>query len=143
MNSSRASILTVEATSSCRPEQDRSRYRDVTDHRLATTLHAEDLAEDAGLGPFERSSCRIHRRCLHQCVHSPVHVVMVSGYRWCRSCETQATVAVDELTGDVRVTCQQCGLTPHGRASRQIVRTCTASLAAAQDGGLWALSGRL
>jgi hypothetical protein len=133
MNASRVTIQTVDASPGHGTERYGTRYSDMTDRRLATKLLAEDAAEDAGLDPFERISCRIHRRWLHQCVHSPVHVVMVSGYRWCRSCEAQATVAVDELTGDIRVTCPQCGQTPSGRASQQIVRTCTASLAAAQD----------
>jgi len=74
-----------------------------------------------------------HRRWLHQCIHSSIHVVPVSGYRWCRSCETPVAVAVDELDGDIRVICARCGRTPPGRPSRQIVRTCAASLAAAQD----------
>ena len=126
-------VRTVEASRGYPTVQDESRYAGVRDRRLAATLHSEDLAEDTGLDPFERISCRIHRRWLHQCVHSSVHVVQVSGYRWCRSCEAPAAVAADELTGDIRVTCMQCGKTPPGRASRQIVRTCTASLAAAQD----------
>jgi hypothetical protein len=114
-------------------DDDAARYDGVRDRRLAATLVAEDLAEDAGLDPFERISCRIHQRWLHHCVHSAVHVVQVSGYRWCRSCQSHAVVAADELTGDIRVTCSRCGRTPPGRASRQIIRTCTASIAAAQD----------
>jgi hypothetical protein len=133
MNESGVITRTIEAGPREATEQHTSRYADLRDRRLAATLGAEDIAEDGGLDPFERISCRIHRRWLHQCIHSQVHVVQVSGHRWCRSCDTQAAVAVDELTGDVRVRCTRCGRTPAGRASRQIVRTCTASLAAAQD----------
>lgn len=143
MDTTRVSVQTIDAPPDHRPDRHRTRYSDVAGHRLAATLHDEDIAEEAGLDPFERTSCRIHRRWLHQCVHSPVHVVMISGYRWCRTCQTQATVSVDELTGDIRVTCPQCRQTPPGPASRQIVRTCTASLAAAQDSRHWAVSGRL
>lgn len=119
----------VTGEGSARPDA----YDRVRDRRLAATLAAEDLAEDAGLDPFERLSCRIHLRWLHHCIHSTVHVVQVSGYRWCRSCQSHAVVAADELAGDIRVTCSRCGRTPPGRASRQIIRTCTASIAAAQD----------
>ena len=133
MNESSIATRTVQVSPRNVAEQDTSTYADLRDCRLAATLGAEDASEDAGLDAFERISCRIHRRWLHQCIHSSVHVVLVSGHRWCRSCDAQAAVAVDELTGDVRVTCSRCGRTPPGRASRQIVRTCTASLAAAQD----------
>jgi hypothetical protein len=114
-------------------DHDQARYDRMRDRRLAATLGAEDVAEDAGLDPFERLSCRIRLRWLHHCIHSAVHVVQVSGYRWCRSCQSHAVVAADELTGDIRVICSCCGQTPPGRASRQIIRTCTASIAAAQD----------
>ncbi|WP_245645951.1 hypothetical protein [Pseudonocardia acaciae] len=107
--------------------------RHLADGRLAATLAAEDEAEDAGLDPLERITCRTHRRWLHHCISSPVHVIVVTGHRWCRSCQAEASVAVDELTGDVRVTCTRCGRVPVGRATRQIIRTCTASLAAALD----------
>ena len=133
MNESSVATRTVQAWPRNAAEQTMSPYAELRDRRLAAILEGEDVAEDAGLDPFERISCRIHRRWLHQCIHSPVHVVQVSGHRWCRPCDAQAAVAVDELTGDVRVSCTRCGRTPPGRASRQIVRTCTASLAAAQD----------
>jgi hypothetical protein len=109
------------------------RYADLADRRLAAALAAEDRAEDAGLDPLERATCRVHRRWLHRCIASPVHVMMVTGHRWCRTCEASATVAIDELAGAVRVTCSRCGRTPEGRATRQIVRCCMASMAAAQD----------
>ena len=73
------------------------RYADLADRRLAVALAAEDRAEDAGLDPLERATCRVHRRWLHRCIASPVHVMMVTGHRWCRTCEVSATVAIDEL----------------------------------------------
>ena len=42
-------------------------YADLRDRRLAARLAAEDVAEEAGLDPFERISCRLHQRWLHQC----------------------------------------------------------------------------
>jgi hypothetical protein len=109
------------------------RYADLSDRRLAITLSVEDDAVESGLDPFERTTCRIHRRWLHHCISSPVHVVQITGHRWCTDCEAPASVAVDELMGDVRLICTRRGNTPAGRASRQIVRVCMASLAAAQD----------
>ena len=109
-------------------------YAALRDRRLAARLAAEDVAEQAGLDPFERISCRLHQRWLHQCVSSPVHVVAFTGHRWCRTCAAPAYVAVDEWLGDVRVGCTRCGTTPSGRATRQLIRACMASLAAAQDG---------
>ncbi|NKQ52050.1 hypothetical protein HFP15_04060 [Amycolatopsis sp. K13G38] len=100
--------------------------------RLATRLSEEDRAEARGLDPFERVTCRVHRRWLHQCVSSPVHVVAVTGYRWCRDCECPVDVAVDELNRTVRLHCPGCGRAPDSPATRQIVRTCRASLAAAR-----------
>jgi hypothetical protein len=109
-------------------------YADVRDRSLAAKLLAEDQAEEAGLDPLERITCRTHRRWLHRCISSPVHVIIVTGHRWCRTCSAPASVAVDELTGDVRVSCTRCGLPPAGRATRQIIRACMASVAAALDG---------
>lgn len=113
------------------------RYAALRDRRLAARLaaedDAEDDAEDAGLDPFERISCRLHLRWLHECVSSPAHVVAFTGHRWCRTCAAPASVAVDQWLGDVRVACTRCGAAPRGRATRQLIRTCTASLAAAQD----------
>ena len=68
-------------------------YADLRDRRLAARLAAEDVAEEAGLDPFERISCRLHQRWLHQCVSSPVHVVAFTGHRWCRTCAAPAAVA--------------------------------------------------
>jgi hypothetical protein len=81
---------------------------------------------------------------LHQCVSSPMRVLTRARRRLhrapvvpdlrCRTCAAPAAVAVDEWLGDVRVTCTRCGTAPSGRATRQLIRACMASLAAAQDG---------
>lgn len=109
----------------------RDRYADLADVRLASALSTEDRAEDEGLDPFERTTCYTHRRWLHHCVSSPLHVVRVSGHRWCRRCECEAAVIVDELVGDLTLICPRCGEMPAGAANRQVVRSCRASLAAA------------
>jgi hypothetical protein len=107
-----------------------ARYDTLADRRLAAVLAAEDAAEDDGLNPLERLTCHVHRRWVHQCVSSDLHANPVTRHRWCRDCETAANVAVDELTGAVRITCPRCGRTPECPATRQIIRTCKASLAA-------------
>lgn len=109
-----------------------ARYADLRDRRLAEVLAAEDAAELVDLNPLERLTCRTHRRWVHQCAHSAQHVFVVTGHRWCRDCEHPADIAVDELTWDVTVRCPECGLAPAGPATRQIVRTCRASMAAAR-----------
>jgi hypothetical protein len=111
---------------------DDQRYADVRDRALAVVLAEEDAAEELGLNPLERISCRLHRRWLHHCVHSADHVIKVTGHRWCRDCSSTASVGVDELTGDVLVRCETCRQTPGTAATRQIIRACRASLAAAQ-----------
>ncbi|MET8764893.1 hypothetical protein [Lentzea sp. NPDC004782] len=108
------------------------RYAGVRDRALAAMLAEEDAAEELGLNPLERVSCRLHRRWLHHCVHSADHVIKVTGHRWCRDCSSAASVGVDELTGDVVVRCETCRRTPDTSATRQIVRACRASLSAAQ-----------
>jgi len=112
-----------------------TRYADLADHRLAAALAREDAAEEDGLNPFERTTCYTHRRWLHQCVSSPLHVVRVSGHRWCRRCDHPATVAVDELAGDLSLHCPRCGTTPSGPANRQLLRACRASMAAGTANG--------
>lgn len=107
------------------------RYAGLHDGGLAAALAAGDAAERDGADPLERLTCRTHRRWVHQCVHSPLHVIVVTGHRWCRQCEHPADVAVDELTWSVSVTCAECGRSPEGNATRQIVRTCRSSMAAA------------
>lgn len=108
-------------------------YAGVRDSKLAAVLAAEDDAEETGFDPLERVTCRVHRRWLHQCVHSQAHVIAVTGHRWCRDCECPASVSVDELTGTVTVHCRRCLRTPDSPATRQIVRCCRASIATAQD----------
>ncbi|HEV2783908.1 MAG TPA: hypothetical protein VGX25_31360 [Actinophytocola sp.] len=108
------------------------RYATLRDPRLAAALTAEDHAEHAGADPLERLTCRTHRRWVHQCISSASHVFVVTGHRWCRTCECAATVSVDELTWAVTVTCPRCRRPPDSAATRQIVRTCRASLAAAR-----------
>lgn len=110
-----------------------ARYADLTDRRLAITLSTEDRDEENGLDPMERITCRTHRRWLHQCVSSPLHVIIVTGHRWCRDCAYALTVAVDQLAGDVALSCPRCHQTPTTRATRQVVRAVRASLAAAAD----------
>jgi hypothetical protein len=110
------------------------RYAELRDRGLAFALTEEDHAEQSWLDPLERTTCRLHKRWLHQCVHSSAHVIAVTGHRWCRDCECSATVGVDELTGDVVVRCTRCRRSPDGPATRQLIRACRASLAAAQDG---------
>jgi hypothetical protein len=101
---------------------------------LASTLAREDRAEDAGmLDPTDRVTCRTHHRWLHECVSSPVHTNPAIGYRWCRRCDHQALVAVDELTGDVAIHCGLCGRSPHSRANRELVELCRRSLALARS----------
>lgn len=112
------------------------RYADISDRRLAITLSQEDFDEDHDRDPMERITCRTHRRWLHQCVSSPLHVIIVTGHRWCRSCSQTLTVVVDELAGDVSFSCPGCGEAPPSRATRQLIRACRASLAAAHDDGL-------
>lgn len=111
-----------------------ARYHDLADRKLAAKLMAEDVAEERdGLSPHERLTCHAHRRWAHECISSPLHVIVVTGHRWCRRCEREATVAVDELAGTVRVTCTRCRRVPDSPATRQIVRTCRASLATARE----------
>lgn len=112
-------------------------YVRLADRALVTTLAAEDRAEvDRGLSPHERITCRLHRRWAHHCIASPQHVIAVTGHRWCDPCATPLTVAVDELTGRVELSCPQCHQTPHTRATDQIIRTCEASLRAARPNRL-------
>lgn len=106
------------------------------DRRLATTLATEDSAEvEWGLSPHERITCRLHRRWAYQCIASPQHIIAVTGHRWCDDCQTGVTVAVDELTGRVALTCPRCNQTPRTCATEQIIRTCEASLHAAHCHG--------
>jgi len=116
-------------------------YTDITNRTLAASLRAEDAAERTGASPFERKTCRLHRRWLHDCIASPLHVIPVAGYRWCDDCTTAAVVAVDELLRTVTVTCPNCGSQPRNAATRQIIRACTASLRI-KLGGHWTSHAR-
>lgn len=110
------------------------RYADLCDRRLADRLTLEDATEEnEELSVHERITCRFHRRWVHECISSPVHVIILTGHRWCRRCEAEASIAVDELTGSVAVTCTRCRCSPDTAATRQILRTCRASLAAAGE----------
>jgi hypothetical protein len=90
------------------------RYAELRDRRLALVLTEEDAAEESRLDPLERTTCRLHKRWLYQCVHSSAHVIVVTGHRWCRECECSASIGVDELTGDVVVRCTRCHRSPSG-----------------------------
>ena len=114
----------------------RRAYADLADRKLAATLVQEDLAQLAGQSPFERISCRVHRRWVHECIASPAHVVAVSGYRWCDTCAVPANVSVDHLLGTVQVWCDACGRRVRNEASEQIVRTCQSSLRATRADSL-------
>ncbi|MDI2032013.1 hypothetical protein QFW96_25550 [Saccharopolyspora sp. TS4A08] len=116
------------------PAETHRRYAHLRDRRLAGVLIDEDTAEDREeLSALERISCRVHRRWAHECISSPTHVIAVTGHRWCRPCEAEANIAVDELTGDITITCTRCARTPTTPATRQILRTCRASLATATE----------
>jgi hypothetical protein len=98
----------------------------------ADTLAVEDDAEDTGwLDPLDRLTCRAHRRWTHECSHSDVHVILVTGHRWCRPCRHALEIAVDELTRTVTVHCPRCDRGPTTRADHQLVAACEASLIAA------------
>lgn len=100
------------------------------DTSLAVRLAVEDRAELAGRLPVDsRVTCAVHRRWMHHCVSSPVHVNQVTGHRWCRSCSEALTVAVDELNRTVAMSCPTCG-DGHNSASDRLVVACLGSLAA-------------
>jgi hypothetical protein len=97
--------------------------------KLAVRMMKEDSEEDAGqLAPDDRLTCHVHGRWIHQCVSSSVHVNRVTRHRWCRGCEVELTVAVDELTGTVEMSCSGCegGLSA---ATAKLVDACRRSLA--------------
>jgi hypothetical protein len=101
---------------------------DLQSRTLDLRLAQEDRAEDAGrLAADNRLTCHVHGRWIHQCVSSSLHVNPVTRHRWCRDCKTELSVAVDELTLTVRMSCPRCG---DGRsaATNSLVRACSASL---------------
>jgi hypothetical protein len=98
--------------------------------KLAVRLIKEDTDEDAGrLDPDDRLTCHMHGRWIHQCVSSAAHVNRITRHRWCRDCETELTVAVDELSGTVEMSCPKCekGLSA---ATNRLLAACQRSLAA-------------
>ena len=99
---------------------------------LADALAAEDHAEDTGwLDPLDRLTCRVHRRWIHECGHSDLHVIQVTGHRWCRPCRRALEIAVDEVTRTVALHCPRCGRGATTHADHQLVAACEASLTAA------------
>ncbi|MCE7002165.1 hypothetical protein LWC34_04885 [Kibdelosporangium philippinense] len=99
--------------------------------QFGAVLDRENRDEELGqLSPHERLSCPVHRRWVHQCVSSPLHVIPVTGHRWCRRCECAHLIAIDEIDGTVSMWCPCCGEVPTTLASRQITRACLQSLAA-------------
>ncbi|MET0235823.1 MAG: hypothetical protein ABW224_14355 [Kibdelosporangium sp.] len=101
---------------------------------LSDALVAEDHAEDTGrLDPLDRLTCRVHRRWIHECCHSDMHVIQVTGNRWCRPCRRALEIAVDELNRTVTVHCPRCDRGPSTRADQQLIAACEASLTAARS----------
>ncbi|MEV6240483.1 hypothetical protein [Lentzea sp. NPDC051838] len=97
---------------------------------LIATLVEEDLAEDDGvLAPDDRLTCHVHGRWIHQCVASPVHVNRVTRHRWCRGCDAELGVVVDELSGDVAMRCPRCGR-GGSAATTRLIAACRASIEA-------------
>ena len=116
------------------PTGPRGRYDDLGDRRLAAVLAAEDTAVEHGLDPHGRSTCYVHRCWIHQCVGDPLHVLVVTGHRWCRRCECPVDVAVDETPpGAVHLYCPRCGQAGSA-ANRQVRQACRMSLAAMHGG---------
>ena len=101
---------------------------------LADALAAEDHAEDTGwLDPLDRLTCRVHRRWIHECAHSDLHVIEITGHRWCRPCRRALEIAVDEVSRTVELHCPRCARGATTRADRQLVAACEASLTAASN----------
>ncbi len=112
----------------------RGRYDDLADRRLAAILAAEDTAQEHGLSPHTRTTCYVHRCWVHQCVSDPLHVIVVTGHRWCRRCECPVDVDVDESApGSIRLSCDRCG-EPDSAANREVLSSCRTSLAAMRGG---------
>ena len=100
---------------------------------LAAALTTEDQTEDTGwLDPLDRLTCRVHRRWIHECAHGNLHVIPVTGHRWCRPCRYALEIAVDELTGRVTLHCPRCDRGPTTKADHQLIAACEASLIAAR-----------
>lgn len=105
-------------------------YRATSDRNLVARLSHEDHAEELGHVPAQlRVTCRLHRRWVHQCIGSPVHVIPVTGHRWCVSCDRAVTVEVDDMSGSIVMACPGCGKPPSTPVNAQIMRNCVASVA--------------
>jgi hypothetical protein len=82
---------------------------------LADALVAEDHAEDTGwLDALDRMTCPAHRRWIHECCHSDLHVSRVCGHRW--PCRRTLDMAVDRVTGIVTPHCPACDRGARGPA---------------------------
>jgi hypothetical protein len=110
------------------------RYADLADQRLALYLTAEDEAEDGHrLLPDLRLTCHTHRRWLHDCVSSPLHVNAWTRARWCRPCEQELEVAVDHVAGRVAVTCPGCRRGAENAVDYVLITNCETSLRLARS----------
>lgn len=115
------------------PQDIDPKYADLVNHKLAAVLTSEDQQEEVhDLSPHDRLTCRTHRRWVHECLSSPLHVIIVTGHRWCRDCQTAAEVAVDELTASMAMRCPRCGRMPDGWANRRTAAACRTSIVMAQ-----------
>jgi hypothetical protein len=63
-----------------------------------------------------------------------LHVLVVTGHRWCRRCECPVDVAVDETPpGAVHLYCPRCGQADSA-ANREVRQACRTSLSAMHGG---------
>jgi len=110
------------------PQFDRGRRRELTDTRLAEWLAFEDTAEELGqLSPDDRLTCHVHRRWIHSCVASPIHINPVTRHRWCRVCAQPLTVTLDEATTTMTMYCMSCG-DGVSAATARVLAACRASM---------------
>ncbi|EME58631.1 hypothetical protein [Amycolatopsis decaplanina] len=113
----------------------KDRYSGIADRRLAAILAAEDVAEEYGLSAHVRTTCYVHRCWVHQCISDPLHVLVVTGHRWCRRCDRTVDVEIDETApGSVELYCDGCGVPPDTVANREVVFSCRSSLVAMYGG---------
>ncbi|EME62668.1 hypothetical protein [Amycolatopsis decaplanina] len=132
---SRAHLRLLAAADASPPARRRDRYGGIPDRRLAAILAAEDVAEEHGLSAHVRTTCYVHRGWVHQCISDPMHVLVVTGHRWCRRCDRTIEVQVDEtFPGSVELFCDGCGVPPDTVANREVLLACRASLSAMHGG---------
>ncbi|MFE6612475.1 hypothetical protein [Amycolatopsis sp. NPDC057786] len=132
---SRAHLRLLAAADSAPPARRRDRYGEIPDRRLAAILAAEDVAEEHGLSAHVRTTCYVHRGWVHQCISDPMHVLVVTGHRWCRRCDRTVEVRVDEtFPGSVELFCDGCGVPPDTVANREVLLACRTSLSAMHGG---------